>query len=333
MIQPTNAQQPMPQGGANAVSINIWNPQAFASAPNAQQAPYNYTNSLYNVPQSSVYNQGVQYVPEQFVQNVPPVAQATFQQPAVAPIPEPQMMPSSVLEQAPVVSQETNSNVEIDNKPVADTLTHVDTDALINDLKSTDSKIREAAINKLAEYAQDEDVNVTKQVITEPIMQTLVDIISEDTSSLQGPTQQQIDIADKVARGEQLTPEEDKISEDLSPRDAANQNRMFALYTLAMLQKFQRDEVDEYIASQNANGQAAIEPLKLNDVYGFQGVANVIKNDPRPEVKVAAIQSLRYVARPEDAAIVKDILSEAVNSNDEEVKMAAQETVEALSKQ
>ncbi len=329
MIQPTNAQLPMPQGGANAVSINIFNPQAYGSAPATQQAqsvPYGYTNSLYNVPQASVYNQGVQYAPEQYVTQIPQASSDNMQQPVVATIPSPQMMPTSVLEQAPAPQQQVNE-VQIDNKPQEENFVKVDTDALINDLKSTDTKTREAAINKLAEYAQDEDVNVIKQVITEPIMQTLVDIISEDTTGLQGPTDQQIAIAEKVAKGEQLTPEEDKISEELSPRDAANQNRMFALYTLAMLQKFQREEVDQYIEAQKANGQEAISPLKLEDVYGYNGVVNVIKNDVRPEVKVAAIQSLRHVARPEDADTVKSILAEALNSSDEEVKAVAQETV------
>ncbi len=338
MIQPTNAQLPIPQGGANAVNINIYNPQAYGSAgtQTAQQAPYGYTNSLYNIPQNSVYNQGVQYIPQYAVQPTVQEYQQTPEtvaqnpiQPAVAAIPTPNLMPESVLEQAPV---QTTEQVEVNNQPEAQTTPKIDTDELINNLKSTDSKVREAAINKLAEYAQDENVDIVKQVITEPIMQTLVDIISQDTTGLQGPTAEQIAIAEKVAKGEQLTPEEDKLSEDLSPRDAANQNRMFALYTLAMLQKFQRDEVDEYIESQKANGQNTIEPLKLNDVYGYNTVVDVIKNDVRPEVKVAAIQSLRYVARPEDEATVKEVLADSLKSEDEEVKTVAQETVETLSK-
>ncbi|MBQ8475901.1 hypothetical protein IJ531_02450 [bacterium] len=341
MIQPTNAQLPIPQqGGANAVSINIYNPQAYGSAP--QQTPYDYTNSVYTMPQNSVYNQGVQYYPQQFVpQYIPQAPQGyvqspiqSIQQPAVAALPAPQVMPTSVLEQpaAPQAAPEA-ANVEITNQPEAQTTAVVDTDALINDLKSTDTKTREAAINKLAEYAQDDNQDVIKQVITEPVMQTLVDIIGEDTTGLQGPTDEQIAVAEKVAKGEQLTPEEDKLSEELSPRDAANQNRMFALYTLAMLQKFQRDEVDQYIEAQKANGQEAIEPLKLEDVYGYDGVVNVIKNDARPEVKVAAIQSLRHVAKAQDEATVKNVLADALNSSDEEVKAVAQETVSAVANQ
>ena len=338
MIQPTNTQMPIPQSsGANAVNINIYNPQAYGNAP---QQPYDYTNSLYNVPQNSVYNQNAQYVPQQIIPQVipnvapqvqPAYVQAPVAQPAIVAIPAPQVMPNSVLDQSkPVVQPEISKpEVEIVNKE-EDKTNKIDTDKLINDLKSTDTKVRETAINKLAEYAQNDDVNIAKQVLTEPIMQTLVDIIGEDTTGLQGPADAQIAVAEKVARGEQLTPEEDKISEELSPRDAANQNRMFALYTLAMLQKLQRDEVDEYIESQKANGQETIAPLSLENVYGYDGVVNVIKNDPRSEVKVAAIQSLKHVARPEDESTVKTVLAEALNSQDEEVKAVAQEAVEQL---
>ena len=52
MIQPTNMQYPQ-AGGANAVAINIYNPQAYGgtNAPaSAQGVPYNYTNSLYSEP-------------------------------------------------------------------------------------------------------------------------------------------------------------------------------------------------------------------------------------------------------------------------------------------
>ncbi|MBR1617597.1 hypothetical protein IJ670_05535, partial [bacterium] len=134
MIQPTNMQQPYPaQGGANAVSINIFNPQAYGAAQNQQQAAAvqtpNYTNSLYNMPQASLYQpqqpqfpmgapqmlpayQPVtpQYNPEMFnqyaiippqgmtMQTAQPIAQIMPQEPVAQAAPAPQMMPASVLQ-------------------------------------------------------------------------------------------------------------------------------------------------------------------------------------------------------------------------------------------
>ena len=134
-------------------------------------------------------------------------------------------------------------------------------------------------------------------------------------------------IAEKIAKGEQLTPEENALSEQLSPRDKANKNRIFALYTLAMIQKLQRDELNQYIEMQKANGEKPIAPLSLNDLVGFNEVVNVINNDSRPEVKVAAIQALQYVAEPQDKENVKQILAQSLNSGDEAVKAVADETM------
>lgn len=310
MIQPTNAQQLYPQkGGANAVNINIYNPQAYGSDV---QAPA-YPNAIYNLPQASAYAPQMDPQAQYYQQYMP-----TQNPIAALPAPAPQMMPDSVLEKAPV---ELNNEIPEDKK--------VDTDAIIADLKGTDADKKAGAIDKIAEYVQSEP-DVALQVVAEPVMQALVDVINEDTTGLEGPTDKQIEISQKVAKGEELTPEENAISEQLSPRDMANKNRIFALYALAMIQKLQRDELDQYIETQKANGQETIEPLKVQDLIGYNDIVNVIKNDQRPEVKVAAIQALKHVERPQDEAAVKEVLADALNSDDEAIKSAAQEAVDAL---
>lgn len=340
MIQPTNAQQLYPQqGGANAVSINIYNPQAYGSNPNAQAqncatTPYEYTNSLYQMPQASAYapvNQQIQ--PDAYQQYMPiqnPVGQEAPQLVA----PAPQMMPESVMnqnqeqavaQQPAVQEQQQVAQPEVVETPQENAQT-VNTEELVQNLKSTDADVKAKAINDIASFAQ-EAPEVSLQVVSEPIMNALVDVIKEDTTALEGPTEQQIAIAEKITKGEQLTPEEDALAEQLSPRDKANKNRIFALYTLAMIQKLQRDELTEYIATQKANGQETIAPLKMEDLIGYNEVVNTIKNDARPEVKVAAIQALQHVAEAQDKASVEAVLAESLNSQDEAVKQAAQETM------
>jgi len=164
-------------------------------------------------------------------------------------------------------------------------------------------------------------------VVSEPVMQALVDVIKEDTTGLEGPTDKQIEIAEKISKGEKLTPEEDAISEQLSPRDKVNKNRIFALYTLAMIQKLQRDELNQYIETQKANNEQPIEALKLQDLVGNDTIQDIIKNDSRPEVKVAAIQALQHVAEPSDKEAVETILADALKSTDEPVKAAAEEAI------
>ena len=350
MVQSTNMLNPYPQqGGANAVAINIYNPQAYgAPAASTTQAlpPYNYTNSLYSMPQASAYPQmsaqpmayAPQYIPG--VVNAP----AMVSEPQVV-APTPQAMPQSVIapevQQAPVqeVAQAPAQEVaQVPTQEVAATPAQVEivepqqtaqvvnVDELVQNLNSTDVNLKGDTINQIATYAQ-EAPEVALQVVSEPVMQGLVDIINEDTTGLQGPTPEQVAVAEKIAKGEQLTPQEDALAEQLSPRDAANKNRIFALYTLAMIQKLQRDELNQYIESQKANGQETIAPLNVQDLVGYNDVVNVIKNDSRPEVKVAAIQALQHVVEPQDKATVEAVLAEAQNSQDEAVKTAAAEAM------
>lgn len=371
MIQPTNAQQlyPAQGGGANAVSINIFNPQAYGAPQGttpAATAPYNYQNSLYAMPQASLYQPQqmaqpmaipAQYpmypmmtspmtMPQQ--QIYPQVVQQQTAQPVT---PAPQMMPESVMTQevapvpaaqiqpeaVPVQQQEAAqpAQVEAAQQPAQPEVTEVQTNAnapLINieeltqGLASPDADVKANTINKIAEYVQSAP-ETALQVVSEPIMNSLVNIINEDTTSLQGPTDQQIAIAEKIAKGEQLTPEENALSEQLSPRDKANKNRIFALYTLAMIQKLQRDELNQYIETQKANGEQPIEPIAINNLIGYNDIVNVINNDQRPELKVAAIQALQFVAEPQDKATVEAVLANSLNSQDEGVKSAAQEAL------
>ena len=363
MIQPNYVQPPQgttqQPGGANAVSINIYNPQAYGNTNGVQQPqqpqqpPYNYTNSVYQMPQGEVYgNQNQAQVPPQqyFVPSANTQVPVNEQnaQPVIAPAP--QVMPNSVIPTQqnegvqPQNAQDPNAqqtaaaalqgqNGENATQDVANNadgkneeIQSVDTDALIKELKSEDSEAKSQAINKLAAYAQ-EKPEVALQVVSEPVMQALVDVIKEDTSSLEGPTDKQIEIAEKISKNEQLTPEEEKLSNELSPRDKANKNRIFALYTLAMIQKLQRDELNQYIETQKTNGEQPIEPIKLENLVGYNDIVNVINNDPRPEVKVAAIQALEHVAQPDDKAKVEEILANALKSEDEPVKAAAEEAL------
>ena len=336
MIQPTNAQQLYPQqGGANAVSINIYNPQAYGATPQANtSAPYNYQNSLYAMPQASLYQpQTADIAPAQYP-IYPTSVQAPIQQPIM---PAPQVMPDSVLaqnvQQAPQAQAEAPAPAATE-APAAPEVVDVqeanvpliNTDELVAGLKDTNADNKAQAINKIAEYVQSQP-EIALQVVSEPIMNSLVNIINEDTTALEGPTAQQIEIAEKIARGEQLTAEENLLSEELSPRDKANKNRIFALYTLAMIQKLQRDELNQYIETQKANGEQPIEPLKIENLIGYSDIVNVINNDARPEVKVAAIQALQFVAEPQDKATVEQVLATSLTSQDEAIKTAANETI------
>ena len=339
MIQPNytqfTPQYPQPNG-ANAVSINIFNPQAYGSAPQGMQQQAMVSQpSMYQMPQAQMYQmpQAQMYQMPQAQMYQMPQAQETYYQPYVVTQPQvvqtpqvvaapaPQVMPESVMEEAKAPEKSVEEVKQ--EKPEAE---KVNVDELVGGLKNSDQNVRLDAINKIAKCAQDAP-EVALQVVSEPVMQGLVDIIKEDTNALEGPSQKQIDIAKKSEKGEKLTDEETALLNELSPRDMANRNRIFALYTLAMIQKLQRDELNQYIETQKKNGEQPINSLKIEDLIGYNDIVNIINNDSRPEVKVAAIQALQYVAEPEDKEAVQKVLAESSKSGDEAVKNAANEVL------
>ncbi len=341
-------------------------PQGAMTTPPMQP---NYTNQLYNYPQASLYAAPQpQYAPYPMQQPMyqpmpqypgyamPPQAYGPYampqeqyaypqqiaQIPAAAPqvvSPEPQPMPEPVIAEQPQVQPqpapapapaEQPQVQEAQPQPVevqpAQQPSGIDVAALVSGLQSTDSATQEKAITEIANYSQGEPAQA-QQVLNEQIMTNLAGIVNSDITQLQGPTPEQTAIFEKAARGEQLTPEETQLAQQLSPQTAAAKNKIISMFTLAMLQKNQRDELDAYMASQGANN---IKPLQMQDLIGFNEIQNAVQNDSNPEIRLAGIQAISYVARPEDAQTVQGVLQNSLNDPEPLIQQAAQETLSKL---
>lgn len=336
---------------ASAVNIQVFEPKAYAAPQQAGQCP------TYAYPQQSVYtqpyvNQYQQFMPQQvapmpmYQPQALPMAQ-TLPEAQTAPVPQ-QEMPAPVLEQAPQApsapAAPTNpqalTDTQVPQAPaateapsVAQTPTdvqntsNVDVNALVEGLKSTDNKVQEDAITKIANYSEG-DPEMKNAVLTEPVMKGLVDIVKQDTSGLQGPSEAQVAALNKAASGAELTPEEQALTQELAPKTKADKNRVISMFTLALLQKNQRDEIDRY--NQTQAPEAQLPQLKINDLMGYNEIENVIRNDAEKEVKLAGIQALAYVARPEDKATVEPVLNAALQDPEPLIQQAANEALAAI---
>ena len=359
MIQPNytqfNPQYPLPSG-ANAVSINIINPQAYGSAPQGMQQTMAATqpsmyqmpqNMMYQMPQNMMYQmpQNMMYqMPQNMMyQQSPVMYQQMSQAPVVVP-PSLQEMPKSVISQPeqpqqaePAVvaetpketeakTQATEAKPEVKAEEKSSDVPQIDTNVLVAALKDKDPKVKLAAIGEIAKSTTMAP-EIAYQVVSAPIMQALIDITKEDTSSLEGPSQQQLDIAEKKQKGEKLTAEETAILDTESPRDTADKNKVLAIYTLAMLQKLQRTNLNEYIEAQKANGETPIPAPKIEDLEGYNELINIINGDFMPEMKIAAIQAIQHIATPEDKATVEKILAEPLKSQVPEIKKVAEDAI------
>ncbi len=322
MIQyPQMQTQQQATPNASAVNIQIFNPQAYGStaAPSTSPIQQNLDNQIYSYPQNSVYAPGQAnygYVPVQ--------------------TPAPQVMPQPILNDAPQpqetqVSQQPAQNdasLNVASENTAQTAPQapqntVDLNAINTGLQNNDLNAQTEAITKVAQLSQSTP-DVALQVVDNQVMKSLIDIIQKDTTQLEGPNAQQIEIAEKSKEGKQLTPDEQKVLEQSSPREIAEKNKVFAMFTLAMLQKLQRDEIDNYNA-QSPNNQ--VPAVKMEELPGFNEISNIIKTSDIPAVKVAGIQALSYVARPEDKATLEGVLSGLSADSDPTVQQAVQEAL------
>ena len=313
---------------ASAVNIQIFEPKAYSGQPTN-----NVANPIYAYPQQSMYSQPYMNQYQQYMPQAPmymPQAQQVQQLPQQqmpAPLLTPQAPATEQAPQAPqaTVEQQTPAQPDMQiQQPTEQNQNAVDVNSLVAGLKSTDNKTQEDAITKIANLSQGTP-EMQSAVLSEPVMRGLADIVKQDTSSLQGPTEAQVAAINKAASGAKLTPEEEALTKELAPKTLADKNRVISMFTLAMLQKNQRDEVDRYNATQDPNNQ--LPQLKLNHLIGYTEIENAARNDNEKEVKLAAIQALSYVAKPEDKETIEPVLKAAMNDPEPLIQQAANEVL------
>jgi hypothetical protein len=185
----------------------------------------------------------------------------------------------------------------------------------------------EVDINQVVANLSDKDLDVqAKQIAdivsnskgqaetTEPYVQTdvfnsLIDIINKDTSSLSQPTERQLDTRKKIivnelytaqSKAEGVKEEEMQapytISEEeladaisLSELEQAERNKIYALEATALLAKTYADETEKRTGN--------IVPL--TDLPGVSTMVDAIRYNQNPDIKLAAIASVAYIAKPE----------------------------------
>ena len=195
----------------------------------------------------------------------------------------------------------------------------------LQDLGSEDFAVQNEALVAISNISQ-MDKSTASQLNTEELMTSVANIISKDTSTLEGPSEEELKLATKVKNGEQLTPEEQAIYDVRSPKEQAERNKVYAIYTLAQLQKNLRDEIDAHNQS-IPEGKETIAQIKMPELIGFNEIMNAASNSEVPAVRKAAIQAISYVSRPEESNGTIQMLSNFTNDEDASVKEAAQKAI------
>jgi len=208
----------------------------------------------------------------------------------------------------------------------------VDIEKVAENLSSSNYDVQAKQLEEII-YAALKDKANSLAYISTPIFSEIINIIQKDTSSLEGPTEEQIDIRKKIITNEiiyeqqlaenkkpeeielpyKLTQEELAKAIDLSELELAERNKEYAILTLAALNKIY---IDEYNAKTGT-------VVPLTDLPGVAAIVEELKNSKNPSVKAASIEALVYINKPEYKDEIKTILQIAANDKNRVVSMTA----------
>ena len=351
-------QNPMPmpvmpqqaQADYNAVKIAING--ASVNAPNAQQPAYAApTMPYYSYPQANLYNypQATQQPYYQPVAQQPVVAhtpvalpQAPVTEAPKQPVVHPQVVqqninaPAAVAVPEPVVNhavvakdakkavdntKNADKTAKVDVKAPKELKPQVDVNAFIAELTNPDFEKQAKSMENIATMVNKEPQKAT-ELLDERVVKSLNDILTKDTKNMVGPTKEQMEARQKIMSGKQVSDSEKELANKMTPKEQAERNKSYALFTMAIMQKLFGDEVEKL------SGQV----VPITELPGSVSVVEQLKSNPNPMVRASAIESLSYIQRPEYKNDLNTIFTIAKNDQDKNVQETATAALEKLNK-
>ena len=323
---PQYMQVQQPQPSYNAVKIDVHNP--MVSAPGVPQVQPQYepvTNPIYNVPQQSIYGQPGFPYPTPVI--VPPAVTTGPVQPQapVAPAPAP-------VAPAPAPVQTVNNIPVVPTAPTPAPATvapaveapvavepKVDVNTFIAKLTNPDFDNQANAMEEIAQMVESEPDKAVG-LVDKDLFNTLLGIMNHDSSALQGPTEEQLNIRKDIMAGKQVSPDQEKIANAITPMEQAERNKQYAMFTIAMLEKVYADNIEKLTGT----------VVPMTELPGAAGIVNELKSNQNPLVRVAAIDSLTHIQRPEYKQDLTSLFTIAKSDADPDVQAAAQKALEGL---
>lgn len=268
----------------------------------------------------------------QTVPNVVPVAVPVMPQAVPAPQITPQVMQqninSPVVAPAPVIPQQQMTNdtkSDIAEQPQVevkqpDTLQpQIDINEFIASLTNPDFEKQAVAMESIAMMVN-EDPKKATELLDERVINSLTNIMNADTKALVGPSKEQMEAREKILAGKKVSPEEEELANTMTPREQAERNKSYALFTTAILEKLFADEVEKI------SGQV----VPFTELPGANSVVEQMKSNPNPTVRTSALEALSYVQRPEYKADLNTVFAIAAKDQDKSVQETAKVAIEKL---
>jgi len=315
-----------PAQSVSAVSINVPNAKAYGSAPqpsNSVAPMYNYApNPNFNIPNAEIYGEEPSAYTKPMVAPCPIITPKAPKEVKEAPTPPP---PSIVDKQPAPAKTETPVEQPKVKEDTEKKTEKIDIAALNKSLKSDNLEEQSKAIEKIAEVGQSHTPQ-SAELINEEIFNNLKSIVTKDTSKLPDKTPKQIELAKKQESGATLTDQEKVELQKPSLKEMAEGNKIIGMWTMAIIQKNLREEVNKELKAENQ------PPVALYQLPGMPEIENNVKTGS-PEVKSAGIQALRYLAQPEDNEVLTGVFNTVIKTEtNPAVKADAQNALNSIPK-
>lgn len=345
MIQAPQSSYGMPQAALQTQQQYQMQPQRQAFAPSYNAVQINLDTPTLNAPPAMPYYPPVNMTPYQPQAPVAPQAPMAPQYPAAGPVSVNTPVNNTPVPQ-PVLPPQTNVNVQppVNNPP------ETVADKAFKGLCSPDFDVQAEVMGEIAKKGiptEGHPVNTEDLVpyVQENIVDRLTEIMNFDSSKLPGPTEQQVDLRNKLAANNQARMEAESKGQDpnsvqlphqlsaddvaiatkLSPFEQAERNKEYAILSTAILQKTYADAI-----------QKAGDPVPaLTELPGSRAVILQLKNSPSADMAISAIDALKFVSdgRPEYKNDATTLFTIAQNDARPEVADAATQALESLNKQ
>lgn len=222
--------------------------------------------------------------------------------------------------------------------PGEEIVPEVDIPLIVSNLTNNDFDTQALQMEEIARVSLDNPENAVPYIVRE-VFSSLIDITKKDTINLAPPTEAQVEARKKVianylvrVNAEQknlqtpvtlpykLTEQDIAIANELSPMELAERNKEYALYTMAILAKIYTDEVEK----QTGN----IVPM--TDIPGTSAMVDALRYSQNAGVKVAAIDALRHIQRPEYKEELATLYTLAQADGNPQVAISAQRALESI---
>lgn len=215
----------------------------------------------------------------------------------------------------------------------------VDIPLVISNLTNENFDVQAQQMEEIARVALDDSNNAIPYIVRD-VFSSLIEITKKDSAELAAPTDEQIQARKKVianfvsmengkAKNQpvklpySITEKDVALADTISPMEQAERNKEYALYTMAILAKVYTDEIEK----QTGN----IVPM--TDIPGTAAIVDSLRYNPNSGVKIASIDALRHIYRPEYKEEMSTLFTLAQADTNPEVAIAATRALDRINNQ